>query len=343
MQMFNFSNSGYNGPGTILGSNQYGTTGPNLTMPNPVSSGNGAIFNTQQTPGVVPQQGSQNPYMANYTSDPNNRNSGNQPGFPYAPQVNSNYSVGSPQDPSLTYNLFNYLQSQIGKGVSPFNLSALLGSSGASTTPGSLTAPDNALLQQIFQGMQGSGPDAGLGSMMKTGNPIDQTPAWQAMVNSMNQNIARNQANLKEQFAVGGNLVGSPYGDAMQNYMQGVSSTENAQLLGAQTQAQENAQNRMLQADQFGSQFGQYMQGLDQSSIDRLYQEFIRTSPQNNPMLQYEFGAATTYPPYMPKGQGGGGIGGILSGLGGLAGGLGGLIGSSGAASSTGLLALLGM
>jgi hypothetical protein len=315
-QLFNFA-SGTSNPTSGLympSSNQYGTV-PGASnggggSPIGLLSQSGANAGTN-IPGIVPSQSSPLPATGG--------NPGGQPNTPYAPAANNGYYVGNPQDPGLTYSLFNWLQSQVGKGVTPFNLSSLL-PSGGTTAPGQLTAPNNGLIQQLMSGFMGNGPDSSLGSMVRTGNPIDQTQAWQAMVDSMSQNTARNQANLKEQFNVGGGLVGSPYGDAMQNYMAQTSKDQNAMLLSAQTQSMENAQNRELQAGGMAEQFGQYMQGLDQSSIDRLLQEFTRDSPQNNPLLQYMFGGATTYPPYLSKTSGGGALGGILGGIGGILG-----------------------
>lgn len=301
-QLFNFANGSNGGGAMPLGSNQYGGGWPQISS---ASAGSGAsAAGTNNIPGIVPGSGGYTP------------NTGGQITTPYAPAINNKYYAGSTLDPALTMGFFNYLQGKMGEGVSPFNLSSLLPSSGKATQAGQMTAPNNALLQQIMQGYMGNGPDSGLASMMRTGNPIDQTPAWNAMVDSMSQNIARNQANLKEQFAVGGNLVGTPYGDAMQNFMSQTSKDENAMLLGAQTNAMENAQSRMMQAGQQGSQFGQYMQGLDQSSIDRMMQEFIRTSPESNPLLQYMMGASTTFPQYMQKSSGGGILGGLLGAAG---------------------------
>lgn len=322
-QLFNFASG--SGGGTTPGDFSLGApiAMPGMTGSQGPSMGAGALpligasGSASSIPGVVPQQNNALPGTSH--------NPGGQPNTPYAPRVNSGYFAGSSIDPGLTYGLFDYLQSQIGKGVQPFNLSAVLGSSGATTAPGTLSAPNNALIQQLMQGFQGQGKDASLGGLVANGNPIDQTPAWNAMVQSMQQNIQRNQANLKEQFNVGGNLVGSPYGDAMQNYMSQTASTENAQLLGAQTTALEQAKQDQMQATGMMGQFSQFLQSQDQSSIDRMLQEFIRDSPQNNPLLNMEFGAATTFPPYMQAQKGGGVMGGIaslLSGAGSAGGGL---------------------
>ena len=193
------------------------------------------------------------------------------------------YNVGTPQDPQLTSNLFNWLNSQIGQGASAY--------------PGTLTAQNNPLIQMLMQSFgQKGGP---LNSMINTGDPIDQTPAWEAMVKSMQIPIEQNEAQLREQASVGGNLVGSTLGTSMSNYLAQVTTSENAQLIQAQTQALEQAQGRKLSSNEFMGQFGQYLQGLDQSSIDRMYQEYIRTSPDYSPLLQNEQAAAAQYPPYL--------------------------------------------
>ena len=280
-QMFNFATgSGSSG----MGGNQYGMM---PSLPNMNSQNSGAIPAANASaapimpsgggqPGVGPSGGTGVGTLPLGTGLDARTN-------PTTTDTNTGqYKVGSTQDPALTHQFFEWLRGKIGQGVSPY--------------PGSLTAPDNPLLMQIMQSLQGGGS---MNDMLKTGSPIDQTKAWQAMVQSMQQNTQRGEADLKEQFNVGGGLAGSPFGDAMQNYLSQTTSTENAQLLAAQTQALEQAQGRKLSANEFAGQFGQYMQGLDQASIDRMYQEYIRTSPEYNPLLQNMQTAAGQYPPYL--------------------------------------------
>ena len=272
---------------------------------------------TPQTSGAIPS-----PNAANSPTMPS---SGGQPGLaPVAPSTGvpagtpqkgvtapsttktgtGQYAVGQPQDPQLTNNLFSWLNSQIGQGASAY--------------PGTLTAQNNPLIQMLMQSFgQKGGP---LNSMINTGDPIDQTPAWEAMVQSMQNPIQQNEAQLREQASVGGDLVGSTLGTSMSNYLAQVTTSENAQLIQAQTQALEQAQGRKLSSNEFMGQFGQYLQGLDQSSIDRMYQEYIRTSPDYSPLLQNEQAAAAQYPPYLKTETGMqqflgslGGIGSILS------------------------------
>lgn len=209
------------------------------------------------------------------------------------------YSAVSPLDPAFTKAYSGWLGSEIGKGVSPY--------------PGGLTAPNNQILQMLTAMFE---PGGSLASMIKTGEPISALPEWKAMVDASGQNVQRNLAQLREQFAAGGNLMGTPYGDATQNYMAQTTKDQNAMLIQAQTQALEQAMGRKLSADEFMGQFGQYLQGLDQASINRMYQEYIRTSPEYNPLINAMAQFATTYPPTVQKEQGGGILGGILGNLG---------------------------
>jgi hypothetical protein len=49
--------------------------------------------------------------------------------------------------------------------------------------------------------------------------------------------------------------------------------------------------------EQIGNQLSTYLQSLDQTSVTNLYNEFLRTQPQANPLLSAETAVATTYPP----------------------------------------------
>src|SRR5258705_169685 len=51
-------------------------------------------------------------------------------------------------DPAFTTQLYQWLQSMMGKGASPFDLSASL-PSGGTTAPGTLSAPENPILQAL--------------------------------------------------------------------------------------------------------------------------------------------------------------------------------------------------
>lgn len=267
-----------------------------------------AYSNTMGTPpGVVPPQGSGGPPsgMWGYSG---------AHGGPI--MGGGEFSVEQTMDPNLTNALASFLQGQIGKGVTPFNLSTALPFGGV-TGKGQLNAPANPLLQQLmqfFQTGQGGGP--GMQTLSTIANQgISALPEWQSMIQAQQQNIQQNEANLKEQFGFMGNLAGTPYGNAISNYMQQTTADQNA-LLG-QLQQQNILQGQLPAAEflnQGATQFGQYAQGVNQQAIQNLLQEFIRTSPQNNPLLGLEYGMGTTFMPVLNRGgQTGGGILGGLS------------------------------
>jgi hypothetical protein len=206
--------------------------------------------------------------------------------------------TGGPLDPQLTSALFNYLQGQVGQGVTPFNLSASL-PSGGTTAPGTLTAPMNPLMQALnqFYAGQGGGPNSFI------------LPMWQSQMAAMQQPIQENLANLKEQFGAQGALGSSEMAKAMQDYLT-QTTLQQQSLLGQETlSALPGMQSEAAATQQ-----------LDQSSIQNLLQEFMRTQPQYNPLLQEMFGGSTTFPPmYTAKGGVGqaliGSAGGAMSGL----------------------------
>lgn len=92
----------------------------------------------------------------------------------------------------------------------------------------------------------------------------------------------------------------------------------NAVSLGASMSNQ--AFQSYLQNLGLGSQLGGQQSTLDQNTLSALYQEFLRTQPQYNPMMSYFANGANTYPnlftPQFQASQ----LGQILAGLGGLAG-----------------------
>lgn len=242
----------------------------------------------------------------------------------------------APLAPNLTTDFFNFLKSNVGGGATPFNLATPL-PTGGQTAPGQLSAPINPVLQQIqdfYSGKNTSLPGASsVLDLAKTGTPIDQLPAWQAMIEAQQKNIGLNEANLREQFASLGNLKGSPFGGAMSGFREQTAKDQNAALLAAVAGAGESAQARRLAAStgliQGASSIGEMLQNFDQQSIDRLLQEFIRTRPEYSPYLNLLYGAATTFAPVQQPGKGGGVLGGIAGALGT---GLGSLLGPIGAA-----------
>lgn len=263
------------------GGNQYGSY---PGMPN---------YNSSNMPGIAPVAPS---YSGNSGLGYTAPGKGARQNSPSAPNINSQYYTVSPLDPKFTAAFTNYLGSEVGKGASPY--------------PGVLSASYNPLL---MQGAQSFAPGGTMSDLLTTGSPVTQLPAWQAAVDASQSNIQRNLAQLKEQFSVGGGLVGSPYGDAVQNYLAQTGKDQNAMLLQSQAAALESAMGRKLNANEFQAQFGQYLQGLDQATIDRMYQEYIRTSPEYNPLMNAMYGLATTFPPTMKKESGQGILGQILS------------------------------
>jgi hypothetical protein len=215
------------------------------------------------------------------------------------------------QDPNFSNQWAEMLQGILGQGMSPYNLSAYLPSTGGSTTPGQVAAPMTPGLQQLQQFLSGTsssglgqsqiqqllqnggltgnlattaqgagglgsspylnnlannggltgpmgtlastgGLTGPMGTLASTGDPIDQTPAWQAMVQAENQNTQLGETNLKEQMASMGDLSSSNAANAMSQYLQQTTLGQNAQLTQAQTQAQQQAVQNMLTAGTTG-------------------------------------------------------------------------------------------
>jgi hypothetical protein len=183
----------------------------------------------------------------------------------------------------------------MGQGATPFNLSAILPSTGEATAPGTLTAPDNPILKSLMEFYTKG-----------TGGPLPGVlPMWQSAMKSMEIPIEKQMANIKEQFGARGALGSSEMAQAMETF-------------GAQTAAdQESLLGQLtLQALPGMEEAGMNQQSLDQKSIDNLVQEFIRTRPEYSPLLGEEFGFATSYPPTYSNQKGVFGTS-FLSGLGG--------------------------
>lgn len=283
------------------GDNQYMSGGPSVPASNTSLSGG---------PGggsPIPNPYSNNPYQvpaggSGYFTGPG----ASSPSHPWPDQKDYSRDIGHGivatglQYPDLSQNFMNYLMSQIGQGMQPFNLGTPLPSGGASQ-PGQLSAGMNPLLTQLaqfFQTGQGGGAP-GLNTLSTiANNGISALPEWQSMIDAQQQNIHQNEANLKEQFGAMGNLAGSPFGTAMSNFEQQTTKDQNA-LLG-QLQQTNILQGQIPVAQGLlagGTQMAGGLQSLDQSAIDRMLQEFQRVSPQNNPMNQYIGAFGSLYPP----------------------------------------------
>lgn len=292
-RMFNTGGGGTGeGPATP-GSNQFMPANP-ATVPMP--------GNTGTPPGIVPP--AQGPSLSPPSSTPT-------PGFGSPPGSEQKLSGGNLQlptfDPKFTQQFYQWLTQQLGKGATPFDLSAILPSTGQATTPGTLTAPLNPLEQSLEQfyktGSVDSGPMPGV------------LPMWNAAIAAMNGPqgpIAQEEARIRGQFAFGGNLDSSPFAQAMTQFGEQTALNQNALLTQATQQALPTMQD-----------FAGNLQSLDQSSINNMLAEFIRTRPEYSPYLNMLFGGATSSPGVMSnKGTGIGGVGALLSGAGAAAGGV---------------------
>lgn len=219
--------------------------------------------------------------------------------------------TGPTLDPTLTGDYSTYLQSQIGQGLPDFDQSVQLPSTGQYTAPGTLTAPENPLIQQLQNFYMGQGTGV-TGTASASGgtssSPLSYVlPMWQSEVSSMNIPIQEQLANLKEQFGSRGALGSSEMANAMQDYLS-QTATGQESLLGQLT----------MQALPQEQSMAQGVQSLDQSAIQNALQQYEYNLPQNNPLQQEMYGMSTAFPPiYKPSG---GVLSGILGGLGSLVG-----------------------
>lgn len=277
-------------------------------------------------PGTVPQSGSTMPSSTPATYGLNYLGHGFFNEQPISPQLQNNFG--------------NYLMQNLGKGATPFDLSALFPSSGQAGSQGQLSAPLTQLLTQLqglFSGQispsQGGPMGGAFGTLSNVAqNGISAVPTWQSMVDAMQRQIGQGANNLREQFASMGALAGSPFGQAMTDYQTQSNKDLNSQLAQLQYQGIQDqlaaASGLMSSSDSLG----QFIQGLDQGSIDRLYNEFLRTQPEYNPLLGMTAGLATTFQPILTKNYGVG-AGAALQGIGSIAQGIGSIIKPQGSSS----------
>lgn len=300
--------------------NPGGASGGYSTMPATASAG--------PTPGTVPVPGAPNP-----TTNAPGVNQIYPPSHAGNPVENAHglghgqYAV-PPQDQGLQNTLFNWLQSQIGQGITPFDLSALL-PTGGTTGPGQVASPLDPVTQQLmdfFTSGKSSNPAlSGLMGMAQTGDPISAQPEWQAMLKAMNQQQQIGGANEREQLSFTGNLPGSAGALGISNYNTQTTLGNEALIAQLAQQSMESAAQREQGAQNtlFGGEqgLGTSLYGYDTNAVNKLMEEYFGTTPQANPLNQEMFGAATTYPPTFGGKSSTGGIGGLLSGLGSLFGG----------------------
>jgi hypothetical protein len=291
---------GYSSPIYALpGMAQAQAMGGGMSSPGGMSSGGGSYG-----PGIVPPssygfQPGQNPTM-NPQFNPNNIY-----GAGIGGKLPGNYQQSRTIDPAMTQAMNQYLMNMMGQGASPFNLSALMPSTGQATTPGSLTAPMTPTMQNLQDFLMGK--SAGVSGVPGTSGPLSYvSPMWQSEISAMNQPIQQQLANIKEQFGAQGALGSSEMANALQNYGSQTALGEQA-LLGQLT----------MQALPTEMQAAGGFQQMDQQAIQNMYNEFIRTRPEYSPLLQEQYGMATTFPPIYQKGGGSGSaLMGALPGLG---------------------------
>src|SRR5438477_5788348 len=177
---------------------------PSMTMP----STGGALEMTSSRaapPGIVPPSGPGVGTPSGYTN----------PGFSLNnPLIGGKHDLGGGArteptlDPNFTSQLFQWMQSQLGKGATPFDLSAILPSTGETTAPGTLTAPDNPILKQLMEFYTKG-----------TGGPLpDVLPLWQSEMKSMEIPIQKQLASINEQFGARGALGSIELANAMETF-----------------------------------------------------------------------------------------------------------------------------
>ena len=153
-----------------------------------------------------------------------------------------------------------------------------------------------------------------LGGMMATGNPVNMSPAYQAMKQQALQSI-QDETNRAMQ---GAHMTGTRYGTiganaAAQAAQRGMTNFQ-AQVMPMEMQEQSAAQNRMLQAAQQGlslgqvqsqipldrilaaSQMGLGQQQLGQQQATLGYQDWLSRLPQNSPYWANAMTYAMGYP-----------------------------------------------
>lgn len=292
--------------------NSYGSMPGNTAAP--VS--NGGYFNSQPY----------NPYMPPTQGAPNNVNNpsiGQQSNNPGSENLGHGIIATGQQYPQLGDQLVSYLQGQIGQGLTPFGMSTPL-PTGGMTQPGQLTAGMNPLLQQLAQFFQtgNGGSMPGMSQLSNiANNGVSALPEWQSMIQAQQQGIQQGQTNLQGQFASMGDLAGSGFGNAMQNYNQGTQATQNALLGQLQQSNIQNIQMPAIQSMLSGeTQMASGLQNLDQSAINAYLQQYQTDQPQNNPLLSMAGSFGSMYPPTTKTPTSMQTFEGLLSSLGGLGG-----------------------
>lgn len=84
-----------------------------------------------------------------------------------------------------------------------------------------------------------------------SGDPINQLPAWEAMVAAQERNNRQKAADLTEKFNVMGGRFSTAFGSALGDFQNQAAKDQNAALLAAVAQASEAAAGRRLSANTF--------------------------------------------------------------------------------------------
>lgn len=190
------------------------------------------------------------------------------------PDMN-NTAISPFLDPTLTNQLLSMLGGQIGQGLPAFNQSVALPTGGTST-PGSLSAPLNSILQGLMgfeTGQTGPGSLPGV------------LPEWQSEMAAMQQPIQQNLADIREQFGSMGALGSTESAGALSDYLSQTSADEMSLL----TQATQASLPTMLQS-------GMSVQGLNNQAIQNAYNQYQTDLPQNNPLMQDMMALGTMQP-----------------------------------------------
>lgn len=230
-------------------------------------------------------------------------NPGQQSNFP----VGSALGIGGGNrtiptfDPNFTSQFYSFLQQQMGKGATPFDLQTMQ-PDGTLTQPGQLSAGLNKVDQSLLDfyssgGTQGGTP--GMQTLAQFSNGINTLPMFQAMVAAQNGPggpIAQQEAMMRGEFAKSGSLAGSEYGNSESLFRGQTAADQNALMAQLQMQGLGMQESAATTLGGMGTAFGQGLQGMDQDAITRQMQEFIRTRPEYSPYLNMLFGAATSSP-----------------------------------------------
>ncbi len=110
------------------------------------------------------------------------------------------------------------------------------------------------------------------------------------------------------------NLMAQGANQLSQNQLGGAGLASN--IVGQSQQTPYNIYGNLLGMQQGNlanmANLGQQYQGLDQAAINRQYQEYLRTRPEYNPLLQQMFAGATTFPGVYSQQFGSGALPGLI-------------------------------